>query len=153
MTISRLAKWIGAIVIAGYIGTLITTHYSHGILKVGGPIYNKIVTDKDLVADILPPPAYLIEAYLEATLAYQSGLNSGQAPQAQADIAEHAARLKTLQNDYETRHAFWRGQDIQDNLKAQFLTSSYQSGSQFWQTVNNGLLPALTKGDAAAARQ
>ena len=38
-------------------------------LHVGGPVYTKIVEGKDLVADILPPPAYVIEAYLEATLA------------------------------------------------------------------------------------
>ena len=33
-------------------------------LKVNGPVYNKIVLEKDLVADILPPPSYLIESYL-----------------------------------------------------------------------------------------
>ncbi|MPZ39062.1 MAG: hypothetical protein GEU95_13550 [Rhizobiales bacterium] len=36
---------------------------------VGGPTYTKIIQGKDLVADILPPPAYIIESYLEATLA------------------------------------------------------------------------------------
>ena len=32
--------------------------------KVGGPNYQRIVLYKDLVADILPPPNYIIESYL-----------------------------------------------------------------------------------------
>ncbi|MBY0263708.1 MAG: hypothetical protein K2Q20_15290, partial [Phycisphaerales bacterium] len=35
-------------------------------IKVNGPMYKKIVSDKDLLADILPPPAYIIESYLTA---------------------------------------------------------------------------------------
>jgi hypothetical protein len=38
-------------------------------LRVGGPLYPKIKLGNDLVADILPRPAYVIKAYLEATLA------------------------------------------------------------------------------------
>lgn len=33
-------------------------------VKVNGPIYNDIVQTKDLIADILPPPEYIIESYL-----------------------------------------------------------------------------------------
>ncbi|MGC3957541.1 MAG: hypothetical protein QM813_06155 [Verrucomicrobiota bacterium] len=33
-------------------------------VKVNGPLYAEIVRGKDLVADILPPPEYLIESYL-----------------------------------------------------------------------------------------
>ncbi|MDP3597964.1 MAG: methyl-accepting chemotaxis protein, partial [Nitrospirota bacterium] len=35
-------------------------------VKVAGPIYSEIVMTKDLVADVLPPPEYLIESYLVA---------------------------------------------------------------------------------------
>ena len=35
-------------------------------VKVGGPHYRAIVQSKDLIADVLPPPAYIIEAYLTA---------------------------------------------------------------------------------------
>jgi hypothetical protein len=33
-------------------------------LKVNGPLYQRIVQNKDLIADILPPPEYIIESYL-----------------------------------------------------------------------------------------
>ena len=33
-------------------------------VKVNGPLYKEIIDNKDLIADILPPPEYLIESYL-----------------------------------------------------------------------------------------
>src|SRR5690242_1413305 len=33
-------------------------------IKVHGPVYSRIKTASDLTADILPPPLYVIEAYL-----------------------------------------------------------------------------------------
>ena len=33
-------------------------------VRVLGPLYSEIASGKDLVADILPPPAYIIETYL-----------------------------------------------------------------------------------------
>ena len=33
-------------------------------VKINGDAYNRIVQEKDLIADILPPPEYLVEAYL-----------------------------------------------------------------------------------------
>lgn len=33
-------------------------------LKVNGPVYQRIIQGKDLIADILPPPEYIIESYL-----------------------------------------------------------------------------------------
>ena len=32
--------------------------------KVNGPVYQRIVQGKDLSADVLPPPEYIIESYL-----------------------------------------------------------------------------------------
>jgi hypothetical protein len=33
-------------------------------VKINGPLYQQIVSGKDLIADILPPPEYIIETYL-----------------------------------------------------------------------------------------
>lgn len=35
-------------------------------LKVNGPVYHNIAQGKDLIADILPPPEYIIESNLVA---------------------------------------------------------------------------------------
>ncbi len=154
MTISKLTKWLGAAVLAGYLGTLITSNFALNKLEVGGPIFDKIVLEKDLVADILPPPAYLIESYLEASLALAAQLNlAGTPEEAQAEIALHAKALKKLQEDYEARHEFWRQQDLTPELMATFLKASYEPGERFWRTLNDKFMPALTKGDSAEAQR
>jgi methyl-accepting chemotaxis protein len=33
---------------------------------VNGPVYQEIVYGKDLIADILPPPLYIVESYMLA---------------------------------------------------------------------------------------
>ena len=35
-------------------------------VKINGDMYNAIISKKDLLADILPPPNYIIESYLLA---------------------------------------------------------------------------------------
>jgi methyl-accepting chemotaxis protein len=146
MTLSRVTKWLGGIVIAGYLLTLLASHYTLNTLKVGGDIYNKIALGKDLVADILPPPAYLIEAYLEATLAIAALRERNDA----ADAAARVEKLKTLQKDYETRYQFWLQQELDPILKNTFLVESHQPGERFWRIIGEALVPAMAKRDGDA---
>ena len=46
-------------------------------VRIGGQLYNQIINDKDLLADILPPPEYAIETYLinQLILDFLTGLN------------------------------------------------------------------------------
>ncbi len=149
MTISRVTKWLGAAVVVGYLMTLLTSHYALDTLKVGGEHHNKIVQGKDLIADILPPPFYLIESYLEATLALNVQREEGSAPAARDAIAAHLAKLKTLESDYRARHAFWIKEELAPELKEALLTASYQPGERFWRIVNESYVPALTRDDGA----
>ena len=112
------------------------------ILRVNGPVYQRIVLGKDLVADILPPPEYVIEAYLETTLALDSG----------ADLLRHARRLKALEADYRLRHDYWESSKLTPDLKQQILVTSDRPAQAFWKEVNTSFLPALQRGDTEAAR-
>jgi methyl-accepting chemotaxis protein len=152
MTISRVTKWLGAIILAGYLLTLVSSHHTLNTLKVSGPVYDKIVLGKDLVADILPPPAYLIESYLVATLALLDQMEAGNSG-AGDKIRAHAERLKSLEKDYQARHVFWREQVLEPGLKAELVSTSYQPGERFWRIVNESFFPALLKGDTAEARR
>ena len=57
-------------------------------IQVNGPIYQRIVQSKDLIADILPPPEYIIESYLVclqmANVGQSDGAAAGDARQALA---------------------------------------------------------------------
>ena len=59
----------GIVAALGLAALIFTSGYALQQLRVGGPLYSQIKLGNDLIADILPPPAYVLEAYLEATLA------------------------------------------------------------------------------------
>src|SRR5207247_7361816 len=68
LTISRAILIFGLVTALGLGAVIATSVYGLAQLKVGGPLYNQIKLGNDLVADILPPPEYVIEAYLESIL-------------------------------------------------------------------------------------
>jgi methyl-accepting chemotaxis protein len=110
-------------------------------IRIGGDMYSQIAQGKDLVADILPPPAYVIEAYLEATLAL-----NGAKP-----LAESAERMKQLRSDYDQRREFWRKSVLDGVIKQKLTETSHEHVGRFWSGVEGDLLPALARNDRAAA--
>ncbi len=112
-------------------------------LKVGGPLYQRIILGKDLVADILPPPEYIIESYLEATLV----LNDP------ASLGARRARLGQLRQEYDARHAFWLDAPLPPALRDRLVTAAHNPAARFYGELEHRFLPALAAGDEAAARQ
>jgi methyl-accepting chemotaxis protein len=117
-------------------------------VRVTGPIYDRIVQSKDLVADILPPPEYIIESYL---VAFQL-----QAATEQPEQERLLQRLQALQADYDTRHQFWLRQTLEPELKLAFLTDAHAPAQDFYGVVQRDFVPAIRKQDkdaVAAAMQ
>jgi methyl-accepting chemotaxis protein len=141
ITISRAIYAFGVLIIAGLVAVIIASNYALSQLKVGGPIYDKIKLGNDLVADILPPPEYVIEAYLEATLALQD----------RASLSVHRDRLIQLKKDYDDRHNFWSKSDLDPAIRAKLVEKSHSEVERFWAGVTESLLPALARSDSSAA--
>ena len=141
LSISAAITVFGLILAVGFASVALTGAYALSELKVGGPLYANIKLGNDLVADILPPPAYVIEAYLEATLALREPKNAG----------PHEKKLVQLKKDYEDRKTFWSSSDLQPALKAMLVDKSDVEVRKFWQIIDTDLLPALHKGDTDKA--
>ncbi len=108
-------------------------------LKVSGPVYQQIVDGKDLVADILPPPLYLVEAYL---LANESDIRP--------DLGgENAARIQKLKTQYDERKLYWQSSTLPADLTAQLYDQVLKEGDAFWAQMQQVYLPALKADDAA----
>jgi methyl-accepting chemotaxis protein len=133
----------GIVVALGFAAVVLTSAAALTMLKVGGPVYNQISLGKDLVADILPPPEYVLESYLEATLALDNP----------NELAQHRARLAQLHKDYDERRAYWNGQPIDDAIKQLLTQTSDAQVGEFWTQTETVLLPALARGDQKTARQ
>ncbi|MEJ2344021.1 MAG: methyl-accepting chemotaxis protein [Gammaproteobacteria bacterium] len=116
-------------------------------VKVNGELYNNIVRDKDLVADILPPPEYIIEPYLVAQQAYRAAA----AKKGSDTINALIARLETLHKEYEARHAYWIKEPLPKRMAQVFLADSYAPAQRFFRVADDAFIPALRSGDTAAA--
>ncbi len=111
-------------------------------ISVGGPISDDNQQASDLVADILPPPVYILESYLEARLAM--------AEPARRD--RHAERLTRLRGEFDARQKHWAASTLPDDLKAQ-VRKVETPARRFYAEVEQNFLPSLKRGDEAAARQ
>ena len=143
LTISRAIVLFGTVTAIGLGAVILTSNYALSQLKVGGPIYDKIKLGNDLVADILPPPAYVIEAYLEATLALQDP----------AQLSARSDRLAQLKKDYDERLQFWSRSDLEPTIKSKLTEVSHYAVQRFWTALQQNFLPALARNDIDAARK
>ncbi len=98
LSISKAFAYGGYLILAGLLALLAVSTVAVERLRIGGAAYERIITGKDIVADILPPPAYVIEAYQEALVVARKP-NSA---------AIHLDRLAQLRNEYQARRDFGR---------------------------------------------
>jgi methyl-accepting chemotaxis protein len=146
LRIRSLLLVLGGVVCTVFAGSVGVQQFASSQMAINSETYGQIVRAKDLVADVLPPPAYLIESYLEATLAKNS-------PQS---LASHKQRLAKLKEDYNTRHAFWSDKSgWSDNASADaelynlIAVESHAEAETFWSAVERRLMPAIEAGDVA----
>lgn len=112
-------------------------------VRVGGPIYQDIVRGKDLIADILPPPNYIIESYL--TVLEMRDATPGREAEAFAE------RLKQLRADYDMRHAFWTKEPLAGETREAFLNKAHLPAVRFYDLAFSSFVPATLAGDKTKA--
>jgi methyl-accepting chemotaxis protein len=143
LSISSAIIAFGLLLVLGFTAVVASGAFALRELKVGGPLYTDIKLGNDLIADILPPPEYIIEAYLEATLAMREP----------DQLAAHAERLVQLRKDYDDRKTFWVGSSLTADLKTALVVKSDAEVQKFWKLLSDQLQPALKSKDMAAAER
>jgi hypothetical protein len=113
-------------------------------VKVDGETYKNIIERKDLVADILPPPEYIMESYL---VALQMADETDE-----VELKNLVNRMGALKKDYETRHQYWSQTLSDGKMKDTLLKDSYEPAMKFYDTCQRELVPAVTRGDRQKAR-
>jgi methyl-accepting chemotaxis protein len=142
--VARMSATI-AIFAAVLIAFALFSTYTRTRVQVGGRYYNQIVQGKDLVADVLPPPAYIVEAYL---LSYQIA----NTPRAE-DRTRLIKRLGQTEKEFRERQEVWRRALDDSRMKTALVEDSAKPAAAFFQIVNERFLPAVRQGDLEAARQ
>ncbi|MCL1957043.1 MAG: methyl-accepting chemotaxis protein [Fibromonadales bacterium] len=136
-----------AVSIAGYaiFGWVSFSTLNH--IRINGKLYNQIIMSKDLIADVLPPPEYIIESYMNVLQM------TDETDPAQIDY--FSAELKRLQTDYEKRHQFWIDEPLleEGSLRDAMIKGAYNPATQFYDIVFSKFIPALKKGDRENAKK
>jgi methyl-accepting chemotaxis protein len=139
ITIARSLFVFGGVVTSGLLTSTAIQNYTLGNLKVNGPEYTEIVYGKDLVADILPPPLYVIEPYMLATEGFYHD-------ERRAVDIQKALALKSV---YEERRAYWVKSGLQTGLKSELADEVETTGDSFWNVFDNNVVPASKTDDKA----
>lgn len=139
---AKLAQRLTALVVATATGFIVFgafAFFTLNQLKVNGPLYDRVMQGKDLIADILPPPAYIIEAYLVSQQLFDAT--------DEVRIGQLSARFRTLKKEYEERYAFWRNAELEPNLGDALLKSAYEPAQRFFDIADKKFFTALASHD------
>jgi methyl-accepting chemotaxis protein len=106
---------------------------------VNGEVYQDIVANKDLTADILPPPAYLLEAW---QVSLEMAAIKNESLQPLVDKGEQFTK------DFETRTKVWE-QSLQNPKMKQVLENELvPTGESFLNIRDHEYIPAIKSGNA-----
>ena len=96
---------------------------------------------KYVVADILPPPLYIIEAHL---LAYQMLHRD-------LGTAQGLAKIQTLISAYEERNRYWAASPLDGRLSSALLGKQRTHADRYFNILTTQLVPALEQDRPAVA--
>ncbi len=113
-------------------------------LKIHGPIYKKIVQSKDLVADILPPPKYIVESYL---LLFQAMEEENM-----TQLKSIKSNFTKLKEEYMVRNEFWKNELKDGKMKDLMISESYHPAQTFFNIAENDFFPKLISGEKVEAQ-
>lgn len=151
MTFRQKFAALGLLLLAGFALLIWSTRSTLHEVMVTGPLYQRAVEGQELVADILPPPKFIVETHL---LVHQL-------VDAQTDEQRTAflKRLAECEVEYADRQAHWatnldqRNGGMEGTLAWELLHEAHDPANAYFKVVHDSLLPALQSGDSAAARR
>ena len=128
-------SWVGVAAFAAY------ALYTLGVVRINGPIYQGLAHDQELVADVLPPPSYVIESYLTASRILVAAQNNEM-----GSVNALVGQAASLQAQYETRHTYWTktlASSTDKQIRQAFLVDSYQPAEAYFKIFNEQFVPAI----------
>ncbi len=141
---AKLLSTIGVCALGFVLFSLVSWKTIH-TTKVNGEWYLKIVQGKDLIADVLPPPEYIIEPFL---LVFQMLDETDK-----GKLGELAEKSNSLREGYERRHQFWASELPDGALKEALVQRSYRPAQKFFDIRDREVIPAILRNERDRARE
>jgi len=139
----RSLRWsiflLGAVGVVAALGVALQGHWAQGRMNQSA---TEVFVSKDVVADILPPPMYLIELRLVLSQAVEGTLPVEQAKQ----------EVQRLSAEYQSRVRHWQANPPY-GLERQLLGRQHEAGERFIAAAGQQVIDRLVAGDTEGARQ
>ncbi len=153
MTFRQKFAALGILLIAGFALVTWKTRSIMDDVMVNGPLYHQVVQGQDIVADILPPPKFIVEAHL---LAYRI-IDRPPGP----DRDQLLERFEECRSEFEDRQVHWAREleggrngteRAEPKLVEQLLHTSYEPAEEYFQLAQARFIPAVAAENPNVAR-
>lgn len=114
-------------------------------IEVNGDLYNEIISGKDLVADILPPPNYIVETHL---LCFQM-LNEYD----QTALNDLISKSRILSKDFETRQNHWQSNLQEGQMKEDMTVNANRPAQDYFEIRDSKFIPLIQSDRREEAKQ
>ncbi len=131
LSLRQLFSLVVGVLIIGFLLFGYIAYSKLSRLSVNGPVYQQLVTGKDLVADILPPPAYVVEANLVALQFVLSETAN--------ERALLSARMEKLHEEFSSRRDYWQDQVLNEPQRRIIEQKLFPSGEQFFTVAHQAM--------------
>lgn len=141
MTIRKLIQLSAlALILLLTIGGIVAVR-DINMIRLGGPLETEQRKFLHLGGDAMPPPLFIVRPYLEMTLAIDEPDR----------MNFHIDNIGTLKTEYEQRKRYWLAQELPSKMR-QELNAALAESDKVFAIAEQQLIPALRRGDIAAAR-
>jgi methyl-accepting chemotaxis protein WspA len=141
---SRLSIFVGVFLVL-FAGFALVAWRTLDQVRVKGVLYDEIILGNDLIADILPPPQYIIESFL---LTLQ--LIEEQDP---AEITRLIERGNELRIEYENRQEHWKRTLAKDTMGDLMTVTASRAALEFYRLRDGEFVNAIRADDREQARR
>lgn len=136
-TIAGQLSLFGTMVILGILALVSTQLYTSKQLRVNGPVYQSIVSSKDLLADVAPSQMNVTQAYMLA--------NEMFAHPTLRDV--NTQKIVDLRNVFDQKVSQWQRRDLSDEMRLMLEDSVMPESDAFWKALDGEFIPALRTND------
>jgi methyl-accepting chemotaxis protein len=133
------------LVLLGMIALNLNSHHTTEQVRVGSPLYKTLILNKELIADIVPPSACIIEPYLVSK---------------EIATEQSSFRLKMLlnyavelQKEYDVRHAYWTENLPKGPARDLLMLDAHQAAEAFFTAEMSDFIPAIQRKDQVKANE
>lgn len=142
--IRNLLILLSCLLLSGLIIYGLLSYFVLQKLKIKGPYYQQIIQIQDFLANLVPPPAYLGEAYLSV---FQQYVAFGS-----PEVAIRIQHEQDLYRNFEEMYQNWKNLP-ESALKNLLMNEAYYFGKQFFQIWRDEFLPAIENGKKEEAQK